>query len=49
LPLESVILSCFLREQGNGEREPRENRGIRERKPRENSQERKLRTLENEQ
>jgi hypothetical protein len=32
-------LSCFFREQGNGEREPRENRG-REREPRENSHER---------
>jgi hypothetical protein len=29
------MLSCFFREQGNGEREPRENRG-REREPREN-------------
>jgi hypothetical protein len=39
LPLESVMLSCFFREQGNGEREPRENRG-RERQPRENNHER---------
>jgi hypothetical protein len=33
------MLSCFFREQGNGEREPRENRG-RERQPRENNHER---------
>jgi len=39
LPLESVMLSYFFREQGNGEREPRENRG-REREPRENNHER---------
>lgn len=39
MPLESVMLSCFFREQGNGERELRENRG-REREPRENNHER---------
>jgi hypothetical protein len=33
------MLSCFFRELGNGEREPRENRG-REREPRENSHKR---------
>jgi hypothetical protein len=28
LPLESVMMSCFFREQGNGLRESRESRGI---------------------
>lgn len=27
LPLESVMVSCFFREQGNGWREPRASRG----------------------
>jgi hypothetical protein len=33
------MLSCYFREQGNGERESRENKG-REREPRENNHER---------